>query len=60
LLHTYIHTYIHIFIIVSFMYGAGVEPRPLLLGPFIGQFYQPRRMDSDDCGAVGGKDEWQG
>jgi hypothetical protein len=42
------------------MYGAGVEPSPLLLRPFIGLLYQPWMVDGDDCGAVSGMNEWQG
>jgi hypothetical protein len=43
----------------SFIYGAGVEPSPLLLGPFIG-LYQLWMIDGDDCGAIKGMNEWQG
>jgi hypothetical protein len=37
-----------------------VDPSPLLLLPFIGLLYQPWMIDGDDCGAVGGMNEWQG
>jgi hypothetical protein len=43
-----------------FIYGAAVEPSPLLLQPFIGLLYQPWLIDGDDCGAIGGVNEWQG
>jgi hypothetical protein len=43
-----------------FINGAGVKPRPLLLGPFIGVLYQSRMIDGDDCGAISGMNEWQG
>jgi hypothetical protein len=46
--------------IFLFIYGSRVEPNPLLLRPFIGLLYQPWMIDGDDCGAVGGLDEWQG
>jgi hypothetical protein len=39
--------------------GAGVEPSPLLLRPFIDLLHQPLMTD-DDCGAIGGVNEWQG
>jgi hypothetical protein len=42
------------------MYGAGVEPSPLLLRPFTSLLYQPRMIDGDDCGAISGMNEWQG
>jgi hypothetical protein len=48
------------FIAVLFICEAGVEPSPLLLRPFIGLLYQQWVIDGDDCGAVGGMDEWQG
>jgi hypothetical protein len=31
-------------------YGAGVEPRPLLLRPFAGLVYKRWMRDGDDCG----------
>jgi hypothetical protein len=37
-----------------FFYGAGVEPSPLSLRPFICQFYQPWMINSGDRGAVSG------
>jgi hypothetical protein len=40
--------------------GAGVEPSPLLLRPFIGLLYQPWMIDGDDCGAISVINEWQG
>jgi hypothetical protein len=40
--------------ILLFTYGAGVEPRPLLLLPVIGLLFQPWMIDDGDCGAVGG------
>jgi hypothetical protein len=43
-----------------FIYGAGVEPSALLLRPFIGLLYQPWLIYSDDYGAIGGMNEWQG
>jgi hypothetical protein len=39
------------FIIFWLIYGAGVEPGPLLLTPFVGLLYQPWVIDGDDCGA---------
>jgi hypothetical protein len=42
-----------------FICGAGVEPSPLLLRPFISLLYQPWMID-DDCGAISGMNEWQG
>jgi hypothetical protein len=49
-----------IIIFFIFMYGAGVEPSPLLLQPFIGLLYQPWLIDGDDCRAISGINEWQG
>jgi hypothetical protein len=43
-----------------FVYGAGVEPNPLLLRPFIGLLSQPWMIDGDDCGEISGMDEWRG
>jgi hypothetical protein len=40
------------------IYGAGVEPSPLLLRPFIGPLYQPWMTDGDDCGAIGEINEY--
>jgi hypothetical protein len=37
-----------------FLFEGGVEPRPLLLRPFIGLLYQPWVTDGDDCGAISG------
>jgi hypothetical protein len=34
--------------------GAGLEPSPLLLRPFIGLLYQLWFIDGDDCGAISG------
>jgi hypothetical protein len=39
------------------IFGAIVEPDPLLLRPFIGLLYQPWMIDGDDCGAIGGMNE---
>jgi hypothetical protein len=36
-----------------------VEPSPLSLRPFIGLLYQLWMVDCDDCGGVGGMNEWQ-
>jgi hypothetical protein len=44
----------------AFIYGAGVEPSPLLLPPFIDLLYQPCMIDCDDCGAITGMNECQG
>jgi hypothetical protein len=43
-----------------YIHGAGVDPSPLLLRPFIGLLYQPWMIDRDDCGAISGMNEWQG
>jgi hypothetical protein len=37
-----------------------VETSPLLLWPIVALLYQPWMIDGDDCGAVGGMNEWQG
>jgi hypothetical protein len=37
-----------------------VEASPLLQRPFIGLLYQCWMIDGDDCGAIGGMNEWQG
>jgi hypothetical protein len=42
------------------IYGAGVEPSPLVLRPFIGLLYQPWMIDGVDCGAVSGMNNWEG
>jgi hypothetical protein len=42
-----------------FIYGARVEPSPILLQSFIGLLYQPWMIDGDDCGAIGGMIKWQ-
>jgi hypothetical protein len=47
------------FVILLFMYGAGVEPSPLSLRPFIGLLYQSGITDDYDCGAVSGMNERQ-
>jgi hypothetical protein len=39
---------------------ADIESCPLLLHPFIGLLHQPWMIDGDDCGTVGGTNEWQG
>jgi hypothetical protein len=41
-------------IYILFIYGIGVEPSPLLLGPFIGPLYQSWMTDGDDCEAISG------
>jgi hypothetical protein len=41
------------------MHGAGAEPSPLLLLPFIGVLYKPWKIEGDDCGAITGMNEWQ-
>jgi hypothetical protein len=46
--------------VVLYIYGAGVEPSPLLLRPFIGLLHQPWMIDGDDCGVISGMNEWQG
>jgi hypothetical protein len=46
--------------VVMFLYGAGVEPSPLLLWPFINLWYQSRMINGDDCGAISGMNEWHG
>jgi hypothetical protein len=38
---------------------SGAEPRPLLLRQCIGLLYEHWMLDSDDCGAVSGMNEWQ-
>jgi hypothetical protein len=43
-----------------FIYGAGVEPSPLLLRPLAGLLCQPWMTDGDVCGAISGMYEWQG
>jgi hypothetical protein len=35
-------------------FWSEVEPSGLLTRPLIGPMYQPRMMDDDECGAVGG------
>jgi hypothetical protein len=54
--------YLKISVGCRFLYfsGAGVEPSPLLLWPFVGMLYQTWMIDGDDCGAVSGMNEWQG
>jgi hypothetical protein len=42
------------------IYGAGTEPSPLVLWPFIGISYQPWMINGDDCGATSGTNAWQG
>jgi hypothetical protein len=37
-----------------FIYGAGVEPSPLLLRPFVRLLYQSWMVHGDDCGANNG------
>jgi hypothetical protein len=37
-----------------------VEPNTLLLRPFIGLLYRPWTIDSDDCGAIGEMNDWEG
>jgi hypothetical protein len=41
-----------------FVFGTRVEPSSLLLRPLIGLLYQPRMIDGDAYGAVGGMNEW--
>jgi hypothetical protein len=38
--------------------GAGAEPSPLLLRPFIGLLYQPCVI-YNNCGAISGMNDWQ-
>jgi hypothetical protein len=40
-----------------FIYGAGVEPSPLLLG-LSPQLWTMMMIDGDGCGATGGMSEW--
>jgi hypothetical protein len=42
------------FYFILFIYGAGVEPSPLLLQPVIDLFHQPWMMDVNDFGAISG------
>jgi hypothetical protein len=49
-----------IFNVFLFMYAAEVEQSPLFPRPFIGLLYQPGMIYVDDCGAIGGMDDWQG
>jgi hypothetical protein len=46
--------------IFYFIYGAGVEPSPLLLRPVIGLLYQPWMIYGDDCGVTSGINGGQG
>jgi hypothetical protein len=43
-----------------FIYGAGVESKPLLLRAIIGLLDKPWMIDDDDYGAVSGMNGWQG
>jgi hypothetical protein len=43
--------------VAKFIYGAEVEPSPLLLWPFIWLLCQPWMIDGDDCGAISGVNE---
>jgi hypothetical protein len=44
-----------------FICGAGVEPSPLLLWPFVPALDDDDDDDDDDdCGAISGINEWQG
>jgi hypothetical protein len=48
-------------IIACFLiYGAGVEPRPQILQPFITLVYQSWTMHDDVSGAISEMNEWQG
>jgi hypothetical protein len=49
--------YLPNFYFYLYICGAGVEPSPLLLRPFVGLFYQTWAIDGDDCGAIGGMNE---
>jgi hypothetical protein len=42
------------------IYGAGVEPSPLLLRPVIGLLYEPCMIDGEDCAVFSGRTVWQG
>jgi hypothetical protein len=42
------------------IYGAGGEPSPLLLRPFIGLLYHAWMIDGDDFGSIGKMIGWQG
>jgi hypothetical protein len=48
-------------ILQSFLFicGAGAQPSPLLLRPFIGLLYQPSMIDKDDYGAISRMNAWQ-
>jgi hypothetical protein len=48
-----------IYLFCIYLCGAVMDPSPLLLRSFIGLLYQPWMIDGDDCGAVGGMNEWQ-
>jgi hypothetical protein len=39
-----------LFVQFLFIYGAGMEPSPLLMRSFIGLFCQSWMIDGDDCG----------
>jgi hypothetical protein len=41
-------------------YLAAVEPRTLLLWPFIGLLYPPWIIHDDDCRTISGMNNWQG
>jgi hypothetical protein len=42
------------------IFGAAVEPSPLLLRQFFGLLYKSWRTVGDDCRATSGMNEWQG
>jgi hypothetical protein len=44
----------------SLIYGPRVERRLLLLPTFTGLLFQPWITVDDDCGGIGGMNDWQG
>jgi hypothetical protein len=48
-----------LFIIFNYLLGQS-GTKSTITDAFIGLLYQPRIIDSDDCGAISGLNEWQG
>jgi hypothetical protein len=47
-------------LVFLYTYWPRVEPSALLLLLFVGLLCQLSMIDGDDCGAVGGMNDWQG
>jgi hypothetical protein len=50
----------YLLLFVPFIYGNGMQTRPLIPEPFIDLLHQFWMIDDDECGTITGMIEWQG